>query len=102
MVLAVELANEPHTSDNYERLHGQQPGSLIRMWSCVMASYIKSIDKNHLVTPLQDLRFDLCVMATFIKSKLLILIWLECATFVSSPGHDHMVMSFPLYISLRP
>ena len=56
MILAVELANEPHTSDNYERLHGLQPGSLIRTWSCAMAGFIKSIDRNHLVGPLGALR----------------------------------------------
>ncbi len=49
-MLAVELANEPHTSDNYERKAGLQPGSLIKAWSCEMAHYIKSIDPNHMVT----------------------------------------------------
>ncbi len=49
-MLAVELANEPHTSDNYERKAGLQPGSLIKAWSCEMAQYIKSIDSNHMVT----------------------------------------------------
>ena len=51
MILAVELANEPHTSDNYERAHGLQPGSLIRTWACAMAGFIKSVDRNHLVAP---------------------------------------------------
>ncbi len=49
-MLAVELANEPHTSDNYERKAGLQPGSLIKAWSCEMAQFIKSIDPNHMVT----------------------------------------------------
>ena len=55
VVLSVELANEPHTSDDYERLHGLQPGSLIRTWACAMAGFIKSIDRNHLVGPIQGL-----------------------------------------------
>ena len=51
VVLAVELANEPHTSDHYERRRGLQPGSLIATWSCALATFIKSVDRNHLVLP---------------------------------------------------
>ena len=50
VVLAVELANEPHTSDNYERRLGLVPGAVIKAWSCAMAEFIKSIDHNHMVT----------------------------------------------------
>lgn len=48
---AVELANEPHTSDNYEHNLGGQPGNIVRDWVYEMANYIRSIDHNHMVGP---------------------------------------------------
>ena len=48
-VFAWELANEPHTSDGYEQSRGIAPGSIVSRWIQDMASYVKSIDSNHLL-----------------------------------------------------
>ncbi|KAJ9524622.1 hypothetical protein QJQ45_024221 [Haematococcus lacustris] len=61
-----ELANEPHTGDSFE-MGGQYPhfqygdtgvligkgqvvGRLVNQWLCRAATYIKSLDQNHMVT----------------------------------------------------
>jgi mannan endo-1,4-beta-mannosidase len=48
-VFAFELANEPHTSDNYELNQGVKPGSLVRAWISEMAAFVRSLDPNHMV-----------------------------------------------------
>jgi mannan endo-1,4-beta-mannosidase len=49
-ILAWELANEPHTSDNYEINRGMTPGDLTYNWIKEMSEYIKyNLDGNHLV-----------------------------------------------------
>ncbi|KAL6751902.1 glycoside hydrolase superfamily [Haematococcus lacustris] len=65
-ILAWELANEPHTGDSFE-MGGQYPhfqygdtgvligkgqvvGRLVNQWLCRAATYIKSLDQNHMVT----------------------------------------------------
>lgn len=49
-ILSLELANEPHTSDNYEISRGIAPGSLVKAWVSEMAAYIRSLDPNHMVS----------------------------------------------------
>lgn len=51
-ILSLELANEPHTTDNWEKNHGIQPGSIVRAWISEMAAYVRSLDPNHMVQPL--------------------------------------------------
>lgn len=66
-IMAIEIANEPHTSDLYEcmvtdiankthesclkeSMDAYNPGHLVKQWLGEMSSYIKSVDTNHLVT----------------------------------------------------
>lgn len=49
VILAWELANEPHTRDNYERGKNLPPGSLLFDWLVEMSAFVKSLDPNHLV-----------------------------------------------------
>jgi endo-1,4-beta-mannosidase len=49
-IFALELANEPHTTDNYEKDHNMQPGSLIKGWIKEVVAHIRTLDKNHMVS----------------------------------------------------
>ena len=49
-IFALELANEPHTTDNYEKDHNMQPGSLIKGWIKEVVAHIRALDKNHMVS----------------------------------------------------
>lgn len=49
-IMAWELANEPHTSDAYERKRGLRVGELVFNWLKQMAAFVKSLDPNHLVS----------------------------------------------------
>ena len=49
-IMAIELANEPHTIDRYEISHGMKPGSLVHDWLTVMSNYVRSLDPNHLIS----------------------------------------------------
>jgi mannan endo-1,4-beta-mannosidase len=49
-ILSWELQNEPRTSSRYEQSKGKKPGKIICDWVNEMASYVKSLDSNHLVT----------------------------------------------------
>jgi mannan endo-1,4-beta-mannosidase len=42
--------NEPHTSNRYEQDQGKPPGKIVKDWVWEMAAYVKSIDRNHLVS----------------------------------------------------
>ena len=48
-IFALELANEPHTSDNYETKRGVSPGLLVKGWMKVIVQTIRVVDKNHMV-----------------------------------------------------
>lgn len=59
-IMAIELANEPHTKDGYEtsgkidkscqsKVNGK-PGDLVYNWLRDTSQFVKSIDRNHLVT----------------------------------------------------
>lgn len=47
-IMAWDLANEPHTIDNAESWPNK--GNAVYGWLNEMANYVKSIDKNHLIT----------------------------------------------------
>ncbi len=49
-IFALELANEPHTTDNYEKDQNIQPGSLIKGWIKEVVAHIRMLDKNHMVS----------------------------------------------------
>ena len=49
-IFAIELANEPHTTDNYEKNHNMQPGSLIKGWIKEVVAHTRTLDKNHMVS----------------------------------------------------
>ena len=51
-IFALELANEPHTSDNYETIRGISPGLLVKAWMKVIVETIRVVDKNHMVRSL--------------------------------------------------
>ncbi len=48
-IFALELANEPATTSNYEVNAGIKPGSIVNTWAQEMATYIRSLDPNHMV-----------------------------------------------------
>lgn len=49
-IFAWELCNEPHTSDEYEATLGVAPGTIVFNWLNEMSTFVKSLDKNHMVT----------------------------------------------------
>ncbi len=49
-ILSWELLNEPHTTDNYEKNRGLQPGLMVRDWLDEMSTWLKGIDSNHLIS----------------------------------------------------
>ena len=49
-LMAIELSNEAHTEDWYEKNRGIKSGELVYQWAADMSTYVKSIDQNHLVT----------------------------------------------------
>ena len=53
-IFALELANEPHTSDDYETIRGVSPGLLVKAWMEVIVKTIRVVDKNHMVSSLPD------------------------------------------------
>ena len=55
----MELANEPATTDNYELSQGMTPGSLVNAWAQEMATYIRSIDPNHMVSATAQARITI-------------------------------------------
>lgn len=55
IIFALELANEPRTTDNYEYKLGLKPGSTVLGWVYETAAYVKSISPNHMVRGLWHL-----------------------------------------------
>ena len=49
-IFALELANEPHTTDNYEIKRGIAPGTIIKTWIKDMVAFIRTLDTNHMVS----------------------------------------------------
>lgn len=49
-IFALELANEPHTTDGFEEIRGLAPGSLIRRWMKEIVEFIRLVDTNHMVS----------------------------------------------------
>lgn len=49
-IFALELANEPHTTDDYEKNHNIVPGTLVKAWIKDIVAFIKTLDKNHMVS----------------------------------------------------
>lgn len=49
-ILSIEVANEPHTQDDYERARGLRPGSLTHDWLDVITTYARTIDTRHLIS----------------------------------------------------
>ena len=48
-IMAVELANEPHTEDWYESERGIRSGEILYNWLEFMSDFIRSVDPNHLI-----------------------------------------------------
>ncbi len=48
-IMAIELANEPHTDDRYESDRGIASGELLYNWLGFMSDFIRSVDPNHLI-----------------------------------------------------
>jgi mannan endo-1,4-beta-mannosidase len=48
-IMAIELANEPHTENNYERNQGKQNGSIVHHWLDEMASYVRQLAPHQLI-----------------------------------------------------
>ena len=51
-IFALELANEPHTTDNYEIKRGIAPGTIIKAWIKDMVAFIRTLDTKHMVSSL--------------------------------------------------
>ena len=66
MIFSLELANEPHTTDNYEILRGLPPGGIVKAWVYEISAFVRSLSPNHMVCP--------CVLLLF------------CSTSFSKPG----------------
>jgi mannan endo-1,4-beta-mannosidase len=49
-IFALELANEPHTSDGWEKKQAIAPGSCITHWMKEIIKTIRSVDINHMVS----------------------------------------------------
>jgi len=49
-IMAIELANEPHTSDWYEYQKNINPGQIVYEWLKEISSFVRSIDSNHLIS----------------------------------------------------
>ena len=51
-IFALELANEPHTTDDYETIRGLPPGVLVKAWMEVIVKTIRVVDTKHMVRSL--------------------------------------------------
>jgi mannan endo-1,4-beta-mannosidase len=59
-IMAIEVANEPHTEDGYETsghvdpsckaIANGKPGEIVNHWLQEITSYVRSIDSNHLIS----------------------------------------------------
>lgn len=49
-IFALELANEPHTTDNYELKRGIPPGTIIQAWIKDIVAFIRTLDTKHMVS----------------------------------------------------
>ena len=49
-IFALELANEPHTTDGYEAARGIPVGSIVREWIIDMVATIRLVDSKHMVS----------------------------------------------------
>ena len=49
IIFSLELANEPHTTDNYEILRGLPPGQIVKDWVYEMSAFVRSLSPNHMV-----------------------------------------------------
>jgi mannan endo-1,4-beta-mannosidase len=49
-IMAIEVANEPHTRDWYEIERGQRPGDLVYYWLRDITAFVRSIDRKHLIS----------------------------------------------------
>ena len=49
-IFALELANEPHTTDDYEIKRGIAPGTIIKAWIKDMVAFIRTLDTSHMVS----------------------------------------------------
>jgi mannan endo-1,4-beta-mannosidase len=49
-IMAIEAANEPHTSDLYEQRRGLKPGDLVHAWLADITAHIRAVDRNHLIS----------------------------------------------------
>jgi endo-1,4-beta-mannosidase len=52
IIFSLELANEPHTSDNYEILRGLPPGGIVKAWVYEISAFVRSLSPNHMVRKL--------------------------------------------------
>ena len=49
-IMAIEVANEPHTQDEYERNRGLAPGGLVYAWLKDLTAFVRHHDQKHLIT----------------------------------------------------
>ncbi|KAK2078443.1 hypothetical protein QBZ16_003283 [Prototheca wickerhamii] len=86
-VLAWELSNEARTTNGYEASKGVPLGSIINSWVSEMSSYIKSLDKNHLVSTGQEgfqINGDCCNGHTWMNNGLIGTDWITTNTLTST------------------
>ena len=79
-IFALELANEPATTSNYEVNAGIKPGSIVNTWAQEMATYIRSLDPNHMVGAacIQDAWLGVPCMARQADDDLLLPVNVPC------------------------
>ncbi len=49
-ILSVEISNETHTENNYEKNQNKAPGVMVYNWIKDMTAYVRSIDTKHLIS----------------------------------------------------
>jgi hypothetical protein len=63
-IFALELMNEPHTRDNWEKNRGlYPPGKIVGDWIRDMAKVVKGIDSRHILLTGEEVRHSLTIIA---------------------------------------
>ena len=90
-IFALELANEPHTTDNYEIKRGIAPGTIIKAWIKDMVAFIRTLDTSHMVNYL--IRLTMLEIPGSTRLDLLTRLGGDMVAFICTLDTNHMVSS---------